>query len=57
VSLFQAWNLRFAAILKSLAQLRCPPLAATTYSQAPQGVGIIPMIDTLAIVFELVSLG
>jgi hypothetical protein len=32
---------RFAPF-QSLAQLRCPPLAATACSQAPQEVSIIP---------------
>jgi hypothetical protein len=46
-----------SAPLQSLAQLRCPPLAATDCIQVPQGVSMIPMIDTLVTDFELMFSG
>jgi hypothetical protein len=42
--------------LRPFAQLRCPP-GGHGVSQTPQGVSIIPMINTGATVFELVSFG
>jgi hypothetical protein len=46
-----------SAPLQSLAQSQCPPLAATDCIQVPQGVGMIPMIDTFIIDFELMFSG